>query len=268
MNISNSGFMSYWADDNYIGNQVKYRKIEKRYKTDREDFSAINVRLKDGSTTLKELCCNAENLLQTHMSVDGFTYKISDVYVRAKKNAKNDIRRVSMCAEYYYKGIPLNYSISKDAILNEKKEVEKVIYNFGVELEYDSPDFPCALTKGDGSCRIVNAYEEDRVVDFESALNIVNSELSGFGVFTVNEVLPLYMLYGDEVVTDDNAQFDTEAKDNNPLNGMKLYGRPVYAFLVISNDDANQAHVIKANNCKKWFAVDMITGEFLANLNG
>ena len=76
--------------------------------------------------------------------------------------------------------------------------------------------------------------------------------MSGFGVFHVSEAIPLYFMF---------------LKDYEEAPGKKIEARPVYAFLVTEKSEDMNLGVLKRGQCKHFFLVDMVTGEFTTDLD-
>lgn len=252
LDILENGGMSYMADSSY--DSIAFDTIEKKYNIDEEDISKINIVLNDTEANLSDICKNTEQWLQEHMYIDGLHYKISDVFIRKQKNDDTDDRAISMCAQYEYKGIRFN---DYTRPLVEYDDYNSKIFTTSAFIlmdYYENPDMPSRFSRNTNF--VINSSEPiDKVIDPDSAVNILKDTLSGFGVFHISKVLPLYVLY---------------LKDYAEAPGAGIEARPVYAFLV---EDINNKHntnydtgLIKMNYYEHFFFVDMETGELTTDL--
>ncbi len=222
-------------------------KIEHKYQIDKEDISNVNVLLRDKEVNLDELCKSTEEWMQENFPIKGIQYKISDAFVR--KMDDTDARKVSMCAEYEYKGIRLDDHTMPQMEEKWDLSTECVTTNLVVQMEYDAANIPSYFSRNEGF--VIDSTEKvEKVVDFESAVKIVNETLSGFGTFEITEVCPLYALY-------------VEGDSNMP--GARINARPVYAFLVQAPGEEPGMGILKFGTCKNFFLVDMVTGELVTD---
>ncbi len=222
-------------------------KIEHKYQIDKENVSDVNVSLKDGKVNLADLCRRSEDWMEENFPIKGIRYKISDAFIR--KMEHTDARKVSMCAEYEYKGIRLDDHTMPQTEERWDLSTECTTTNLAVQMEYDDESIPSFFSRNEGFV-IDSAEKVEKVVDFESAVRIVNETLSGFGTFEITEVCPLYALYVEE--------------DYN-MPGAGISARPVYAFLVQAQGEEPGMGILKFGTCKNFFLVDMVTGELVTD---
>ena len=243
-----NGGMAYIDGLSY---DIKPNVIEKKYNLDREDVSEVNVLLSDGDVNLAEMCEEKEKWLDNNMHIDGISYKISDVFVRAIDTDDNELKKLSMCAEYEYKGIRFNNHTSPLAEETEDYSSRELTTFLATELEYEDSGLPSFFSR---NIDVSIDYTEniEKVVDFESAINILEETISGFGVFHISEIIPLYALY---------------LKNNEEAPGAGIEARPVYAFLVKKELDDFGRGIIKINGCEHFFFIDMVTGELTTDLD-
>lgn len=248
-----SGGMAYMAGSSY--DNIAFDTIEKKYNTDEEDISGINIVLNDTEINLSDMCKNTEQWLEDHMYIDGLHYKISDVYIRKQENNATDDRAISMWAEYEYKGIHFNgYTTPLDEYDDDNNWKMLTTTAFILLDYYENPDMPSRFSRNTNF--VIDSSEPvEKVIDPDSAVSILKDTLSGFGVFHISKVLPLYVLY---------------LKDYAEAPGAGIEARPAYAFLV---EDINRKHdtdygtgLIKTNCYEHFFFVDMETGELTTDL--
>lgn len=243
MNISGDGGMAQAFGFSYDAGE---NTVEKMYDIDEEDVSGVEVSLADGKVNLAQFCKDAEGWLEEHMPVDGMHYKVSDVYVRKEKKREEDdpARVVSLCAEYDYKGIRLN-NHTPPLTDTDKSFNTKVLTTFlSVMMDYQKQGLPCFFSRNK-SFTVASSERVGKVVDLASAVRIVKEKLSGFGPVKITKIIPLYVPYF------------RQGEGEPPA----VEARPVYAFLVEEEGEPQRIGLVKANNCHRFFYVDMVTGE-------
>lgn len=248
LSIMENGGMSYLAGTSY---DFASNEIEKKYDMDREDVSEVEIELSDGTVNLARFCKKTEQWMDTNMQVDGFSYKISDVYVRKPDGGSGGQRKLSMCAEYDHKGIRLDDYTGGIQREEDDFSMKEIASWLAVQLDFEDSGIPSHFSR---NLHVVmdSAEPVEKIVEPDSAARILKEKLSGFGVFHISKVLPLYALY---------------TKDYEESPGAEIEARPVYAFLVENHKEDPQIGVIKTNNCEHFFLVDMITGEVTTDLD-
>lgn len=241
--IENGG-MAYMRDDSYDNTP---NVIENRYSTDKDDLSQVNISLSDGEVNLAKMCKDTEKWLDENMYVDGIKHKISDVYVRKM----GDKTKLSMCAEYDYKGICFSNHTFPLVEENDDFSQKLLTTSHAEELEYTDTKSPTYFSRN-MEISIDSVEPVTKIVDYESAQRIVKETMSGFGVFHVSEAIPLYFMF---------------LKDYEEAPGKKIEARPVYAFLVTEKSEDMNLGVLKSSQCTHFFLVDMVTGEFTTDLD-
>ena len=164
ISILENGGMVRMADLSYT---YFPNKIEHKYQIDKEDISNVNVLLKDKEVNLDDLCKSTEEWMQENFPIKGIRYKVSDAFVR--KMDDTDARKVSMCAEYEYKGIRLDDHTMPQMEENWDLSTKCVTTNLVVQLEYDAANIPSFFSRNEGF--VIDSTEKvEKVVDFESAV--------------------------------------------------------------------------------------------------
>lgn len=223
--------------------------VEERYSIDREDVSEVEVPLADGEVNLAKICEDTEQWLEENMPIEGIRYKVSDAFVR--KMEEIDSKKISLCAEYEYKGIRFDDHTIQLSVEDEDLNQKVLTTHLVVQMDYEESGIPSFFSRNE-SFVIDSAEPVEQVVDFDSAVRIVNETLSGFGKFDIAEVLPLYALYLD---------------DSSEMPGAGITAKPVYAFLVRKQEEDSELGILKFGYCKNFFLVDMVTGELTTDLN-
>lgn len=248
MDIWENGGMAYMAGQG-AGSGASI--VEAAYRLDRDDISGVSIDFQSGPVRLLELCRDIEGWLDENMPIDGVSHKISDVAVRKQEDTGKET--LSMCAEYEYKGVRFNYHASPiygEEIL-EGNKTDLITTYLMTEMDFENPGRPSLFTRNE-SFSIESSDPVTQVVDFESAVRIVEKTMSGFGSFHIQEILPLYMPYTVE---------------HSKMPGKKLEARPVYAFLTEKEAESEpEQGIMKLGRYGHFFLVDMVTGELTTDL--
>lgn len=247
MNMMENGGLVSLKDRLY---QDEESVVEKRYNIDTEDISDVNVNLADKTESLSKVCENMRQWMEKYMHIEGIRYRISDAYIRKVKKDQSGKRLISLCAEYDYKGIPFN---NHTPILTEEDkdfEIKELTTWLSAQLGVSNSQSPSYFSRN-MNVSIDSTESVKKVIDLKSAITILKEKLSGFGVFHVSKILPLYEL---------------KLEDKSEAPGAKIEARPVYAFLVGEKQDDTPSAIIKTNNCDHYFLVDMVTGQITTDL--
>lgn len=248
LNIMENGGMAHMSRRVY--DSADNTVIEK-YNIDKDDVTDVTVQIEGGEVNIAEVCNKVENWLDQNMTVEGIDYKISNVNVR-ELDDNNDVKWLAMCAEYEYEGIRLNNYTGLMVTENDDYTTDKLATNAATLIEYDGiDDVPCYFSRN-YHFKLESAEKVDKIVSFESAVQILKEKLSGFGVFHISEIMPLYML---------------KLTDKSEGPGKLIEARPAYTFLVMGESEDSPLGIIKTNNCQHYFYVDMITGELTSDLD-
>lgn len=223
--------------------------VEEKYATGTDDVSGVKVTLADKKVDLGEFCERTENWLGKNMPVGGLPgmhYHISDVFVRKLKGEKGDRRVLSMCAEYEFQGIPLDsftYPLARRAKDVGTNETAGSMF---ARLDYEDSGIPSMFSRND-FFSVKSLEPVDKVVDFKSAVRLVEENRAKFSSFRISKVLALYALHLEE----------------GSKEGTEIEGRPVYAFLSGYDSDIDETEwgVVKDVECDHYIYVDMVTGD-------
>ncbi len=226
---------------------------EKGYDLRKDDITDVEVELRDGAANLSELCGETEAWLEENMPMEGLRQQVANVVVRRPEGEEGTARRVAMCVEYDYQGIHFNNHTNGRMEKEEGGYEEKLVTESAFTmLDFDTRGIPQFYSRNEGF-GVDGAEPLEQVVSFESAVRILSEKISGFGVFHITDVLPLYDLYPD---------FDAG------VEGRKIEARPVYAFLVEQKGEKRNETfgLVKPGWNRYFFFVDMETGELTTNL--
>ncbi len=250
-NISENGFMSYYAGVTYdylMGEEEKTQFTqENEYDIDIDDISDIRIAFGNNEAGLSGMCEKAEKWLETNMQVQQLGYHVSDAIVRTVKYPENEKEStvLSLCAELKYKGISLNdhFSMFFD-------DSEEVINRYTTNINYDAPDSVTFFSGGDGKIKLDSAESLEKIVDFKSAVKLVNKTMADFNKLKIEKILPLYTIY---------SIYNVGKHKYISQPGRKVEARPVYAFLFDKKEENEDLGVSKEYG--HFVLVDMETGE-------
>lgn len=156
-------------------------------------------------------------------------YHISDVLVRKIKGEKGSKRVLSMQMKYEFQGMSLDSYTSGSMYTT---------------LSYDKTGVPSCFSRN-SIFSLSSAEPVDKVIDFKSAVRIVEGRRAQFGSFRISKIVPLYALYFEEASE----------------QGAKIEARPVYAFFFERADDGNERGWRDEGsiNIDNYIYVDMVT---------
>lgn len=251
--IEDNGFMSFVSGITYeLVNSDLQQSVEAKYDLDVDDISEENVQFESGNVKLHQIRTKAEDWLERYLPASDFEYEVSDIYVRNFKDGDDEYNQISLFAEIEYKGIPFNAYGIETGFDGTSGKVNLMTY--GVNMNYEEEKLTY-FSNGVGGLKINSSKKVDKIIDLESAVKIVNEEISGFNKLNISKIIPIYALYPQYKSSEE--QFSYE--------GQKVEGRPVYAFIINEGEDDSVLGIYKSNSCKFIF-VDMITGEITTNI--
>ena len=181
------------------------------------------------------------------------------MYISKLKGTENnkDGCMVSLVAEAYYKGIAFN-DYGNDSEFDGEK-VNMGLFSYNIKMDYAGEQLLESYNNGWGNLVLNNSNKVDKVIDFNSAVRIVNSEISGFNQLEIYKIIPLYALY-PEVIQDPDI-------DEFPWTGQKVSARPVYAFIMKADKKGENKSSDDKSNDYKYIFVDMIDGTISTDIS-
>lgn len=251
-NISDNGFMSYYAGVTYdylMDEEEKVQFIqEKEYDMDIDDISEIRIAFGNNESGLSDMCEKAEKWLEENMPMPKLEYHVSDAISRTIKYPENkkESTVLSLCAELEYNGIRLNNHITTSS----DDTSDDVITKYDVNINYDASGNITFFSNGSGKIKVDSAESLEKIVDFKSAVKLVNKKMADFNKLKVERIIPLYAIYS-------TSNFENDEYISDP--GKKVEARPVYAFLFDKREENEDIGISK--EYENFVLVDMETGE-------
>ena len=257
--IQDNGTFGFWLGryNQYVRSD-NYLKITNRVYLGREDCPDLVCNLDGTSVSLKDVIAGTDRWVNEFKYLKGdLTYKAKTVYVRTDDQG-NDY--VGLFYQPMYKGVGLSYLTYPMDNNISGGGVVIVAMTSGVDLDVEKPD-----TVSDCVTQLnVDVESEDmadKVIDFNSALKLVEEKMSGFNRLNVVEVRIEYVL---------RPLYDPE-KESVEDEGIIMEARPVYSFLIpngYQEDDFSYSFSDEENGLV-YINVDMIDGtvtdDFAAN---
>lgn len=257
--IQDNGTFGFWLGryNQYVRSD-NYLKITNRVYLGREDCPDLVCNLDGTSVSLKDVIAGTDRWVKEFKYLKGdLTYKAKTVYVRTDDQG-NDY--VGLFYQPMYKGVGLSYLTYPMDNNISGGGVVIVAMTSGVDLDVEKPD-----TVSDCVTQLnVDVESEDmadKVIDFNSALKLVEEKMSGFNRLNVVEVRIEYVL---------RPLYDPE-KESVEDEGIIMEARPVYSFLIpngYQEDDFSYSFSDEENGLV-YINVDMIDGtvtdDFAAN---
>lgn len=219
--------------------------VEAKYDTDTDDVSGVKVTLEDKKVKLGEFCKQSEKWLGKNMpigGIDGMKYHISHIVVRKLKGEKGDKRVLSMQAEYEFQGMPLDSYNGQLTHTTKEIAANATAGAVYTRMDYEKSGAPSQFFRQEFFC-VDSSEQVDKVVDFKSAVRLVEGRRAKFGSFRISKIVPMYALHIEE-----------ESKQ-----GTKYEARPVYAFFSERTDSDDG--MLYASGIDNYIYVDMVTGE-------
>lgn len=251
--VGENGFVSFVGGltYDYINDKAKYQDTPEKYDLDVDDISGKMVKLKEGKTEIAAVRETAEQWLDDNMPMEGCGYRISDVYVRELDCSGEQRKQLSFYAEIWCQGLRFNSCASKMSDSGSQMD----FFTQGIQLNYDGMDALSFFSNKVGKIHIDSREEVDEVIDLQSAIRLMNEEMSGFRELNISKILPMYVLF---------PIYETD-EELYGAPGQKLEGRPVYAFIIKEGVDDTEFGINKGNTTRTIF-VDMITGEVTTDI--
>ena len=104
----------------------------------------------------------------------------------------------------------------------------------------------------------VEEYKEaEKIIDFQTAVNIFEHEMASFNEVDVCEIEPVYML---------EPVYDADGGEYYAKGGNEVKAVPVYSFLIKNGDDVQNIGILEGNELV-YFNVNMLTGEIYTNFD-
>ncbi len=246
--VDKNGELSYIDEEEYDEGE-RLHTVE-RVHLNREECPDMVCNLKNGQIPLSEMLEKTQEWVDgCEILQDEFDYELRTVCVKKKPDKTH---RVAVLFQPMYKGVGLNYLADGDGDLSIiPYEGARVVLNFA---EIDKPFYFCNYT----NAYIVEENPIDEVLDFKSAVNLVDEKLSGFAGLKVCEIRIEYMIYAEK---------SENENDNVEREGAVFHTKPVYSFLIEFGevDDARETLGIFEKDEYVYVNVDMTDGTITTN---
>lgn len=252
--IGDEGFLANISGKLNSDAKIKDSKVIGQYNLTKDDISDINVDFRSGRVSLKEMVSKTEDWYKDNFESKTVDYKITDVIIRKVEYEDEFIVQLSLCGEFFYKGMVFNNHFST-FVENYGSNYSSYV-TYCTQNEYTDVDDVDWFTINNSTFEILDANKINKIVDFESAVRIVKEKLSDFRTIKFADVVPLYasIIKGEE------------GKDSI-ISGLELEARPVYAFLVGQDIQSDTGcNISVPSKYKNVVLVDMITGELFTDL--
>ena len=250
--VDENGEISYVNEQVYDEDE-RLRTVE-RIHLNYEACPDMTCNLSSGKIPLPEMLDKIQEWVDgCELLQDEFDYELRTVCVK-KKPDRTDI--VALSAQRMYKGVGLNYF----ALYDKVDDSDTLFYEGSwVDMNYAEIDEPYFLFN-QSPVHIVEEEPVDEVIDFQSAVNLVEEELSGFSKIKVCEIRVEYMIIPQKSEDNDN---------NTEKEGAVLHTKPVYSFLIEFGevDDANETLGLLESAEYVYVNVDMTDGTIITNLD-
>ena len=227
--------------------------IQERIYLKRGDSKDKRINLNGQEVVLAEEVDWLNQKINQIMSIDGtFEYDVRTVYVRKRENG---FHRLSVSAQMEYKGVTLDFFGAGMEIDDEKGRGYVKQMENSIRIQMDAHK-EIACMGNSGLFEIVEEKPLEQVIDFQSAVDIVERKMAGFRKVSIAEVQVMYTMM---------PQYDyTEPEAYYAAPGNVVETRPVYSFMVKHGEEDFGKDVLEGNELC-YINVDMITGEVTDN---
>ncbi len=223
-----------------------------RIHLNREECPDMTCNLSSGQIPLPEMLEKTQEWVDgCEILQDEFDYKFQVVCVKKRADRTHN---VALSVQRMYKGVGLNYFARYDELDDSDT---KFYEGSWVVLNFAEPDKPYFLFNH-APVHVVEEEPVDEVIDFQSAVNLVEEELSGFSKIEVCEIRVEYMIVPPKSENEDN---------NTAKEGAVLHTKPVYSFLIEFGevDDAAEMLNVFERDEYVYVNVDMTDGSVITN---
>ncbi len=221
LSVDENGVISYINEQVY--DEDEQLDTVERIHLNREECPDMTYNLSSGQIPLPEMLEKTQEWVDgCEILQDEFDYELRTVCVKKRPDRTH---RLALVVQRMYKGVGLNYLAGNGNI--DGSEYSTISYvNSEVDLNFVEPDKPYFLFNY-APVHIVEEESVNEVIDFQSAVNLVEEKLSGFGKVKVCEIRIEYMIY---------AEMSENENDNKYREiygeGAVLHTKPVYSFLI------------------------------------
>lgn len=255
--VGDNGWTTALKGDMYVKlGEKDSTKVKAVYHIDRGEGLEEECVLNGEKTTIGNQIAYVEEWFQKEWKQweSDFEYEVGAVVNREDENGNNILM---MEVDRVYGGIVLDPVGGKISYNEEYTTLESIgsCCLIGLSNKDSWDDF----VNGNGLLTVKEKNAQSEIIDFVSAVRIVEKELSGFRKLDVSDVKILYTLKPVYDSTEENANYCEP--------GGEVYARPVYSFLIDREYEDLGLGTIDLSGMYYFVQVDMITGEVSINLS-
>ena len=263
LEVEGNGEMSYVGGQEYADlYKGQWPVTVERVHFNREECPDMVCSLKDKQIPLSDVLDETQKWVDNcEILQDDFDYELRTAYVKKKEDKTH---RIATLFQRMYKGIGLNYiadDYGDEYMENRPYEGSWVI----VELdEVNKPSFFYEQMK----VNIDEAEPIEQVIDFKSAVKLVEEKLSGFVGISICEIRIEYMIRAEKSENEEMNTQGEEAVLSTQREGAVFHTKPVYSFLIkFDEDDMEDADTLGfiESNEYVYVNVDMTDGTITTN---
>ena len=250
LRIDENGEISYY-DEEECDYDERLRTVE-RIHLNREECPQMICKLKSGQIPLSEMLEKTQEWVDgCEILQDEFDYELRTVCVKKKPDRTH---LVAALFQRMYKGVGLNYLADQDDGY-DITACSQVDLNFA---EPDKPYYFCNYTP----VYIVEENPIDEVIDFQSAVHLVEEKFSRFGRVKVCEIRVEYMICAEQSENENDNIYREVYRA-----GAVFHTKPVYSFLIKVGkiDDDMERFGISEKEEYVYVNVDMTDGTVITN---
>lgn len=244
-------YVSDGGEISYLSSYFYYDGADMNDNT--SDVKKIYLKRGDNAENLSQMVSFAEEESKKIIKdIDGFDTEVRTIQLAEGKDGRE---YALMNLELTYKGMVLDFFGGKVEVTGDNQAcVSNMDNSINVGL-FDTNEI-CRLSIN-GVFEVEEYKKAEKIIDFQTAVNIFEHEMASFNEVDVCEIEPVYML---------EPVYDAEGGEYYAKGGNVVKTIPVYSFLIRYGDDVQNSGILEGNELV-YFNVNMLTGEIYTNLD-
>ena len=260
LEVEGNGEMSYVGGQEYADlYKGQWPVTVERVHFNREECPDMVCSLKDKQIPLSDVLDETQKWVDNcEILQDDFDYELRTASVKEKEDKTH---RIATLFQPMYKGVGLNYIADGYGDVNMEN---RPYVGAWVIVELDEVNKP-SFFREEIKLNIDEAEPIEQVIDFKSAVKLVEEKLSGFAGISICEIRIEYMIRAE------NEEMNTQGEGavlSTQREGAVFHTKPVYSFLIKfdENDmeDTDTLGLMESNEYV-YVNVDMTDGTITTN---
>lgn len=244
-------YVSDGGEISYLSSYFYYDGADMNDST--SDIEKIYLKRGDKAEKLSQMVSFAEKESKKIIKgIDGLDTEVRTVQLAQGKDGRE---YALMNLELTYKGIILDFFGGQVDITGDNQACVSNMENY-INMGLSDTNEICQLSIN-GVFEVEEYKEAEKIIDFQTAVNIFEHEMASFNEVDVCEIEPVYML---------EPVYDADGGEYYAKGGNEVKAVPVYSFLIKNGDDVQNIGILEGNELV-YFNVNMLTGEIYTNFD-